>query len=84
MCWAVGGYNILEPPGISVSQESMLTQLVFHKICRNSLGHGQLKTQKNQIRPGGSHDKKNCHPLANPVSGSMNAFLDKSPDSQSW
>lgn len=31
MCWGEGRHSLLDPPGISVAQESMLTQLAFHQ-----------------------------------------------------
>jgi hypothetical protein len=39
----------------------MPTQLAFHQNMQGFLGYEQLKAQKSQIKPEGSHDRRNCH-----------------------
>lgn len=45
------------------------------KTFKTSLGHREMKKRKNQLRPEGSSDKKNCHHLANQPQGAQPASL---------
>lgn len=63
-----------ESEGITCYRSPCLSNWPFIKIRRDSLGHGQPKTQKSQIRPEGSHDRKNCHHLAIQSPGAWMSF----------
>lgn len=64
------------PADASVAQESVCLTLtaLLSKTCKKSLGHRNMKKQKNQFRPKGSSDRKNCYHLTNQPWGAQPAF----------